>query len=80
MLVVAVVAGQLVDDVHIYVILQIAADPGQVVHDTERPAPSTRLPGPMPDSSRSFGEPIAPAVTTTSQSARRGAVAGCARA
>ena len=39
------------------VVVQIGADAGQVVHHRRCPCPADAAPGPMPDSSRSCGEP-----------------------
>ena len=50
-------------------VLQVLADPGQVVGDLD-PAARSTAPGPMPESCNNWGEPIEPAARITSRAAR----------
>ncbi len=58
------------DGADLQVVLQVLADAAALVADTRCRAPLRTSGLPMPESSRSFGELIAPAASSTSASAR----------
>ena len=78
--------GDLPEQGHERVVLEVVADAGQLVRGPRSPTSRRSSGGPMPESSRSCGEPIAPAARITSRSARapsrrpRGPVADADRA
>ena len=63
-------AGDAEDRSQLQMVLQIFADPRQRMDDRRRRSPARRSGAPTPESSKSCGEPIAPAASMTSRPAR----------